>query len=73
MNYKPPIKVQIDASLFLDLYILTNDLANGAYADLMDAELDAAELLPEMLEKYNAMLSRKEYAERLGENKKRDD
>lgn len=69
MNYTPPKKVQIEATLFLDLYIMTSDLAAGKYDDLMDAEIDAAALMPGMIEKYNAMVARAEYAARLQQEK----
>lgn len=63
--YTPPKKVQIDAELFLDLYILVKDLAESRISDLLDAEIEAADLLPKMQEKVNAMIARREYAERI--------
>ena len=67
--YTPPRKVQIDAELFLDIYIFVKDVAEDRIGDLLDAEIDAAELLPKLQEKVDAMIARREYAERLQKEK----
>ena len=60
MQYQPPKTVQIRAELFLDLYQLVSDLAHGRL-DEIDAQMDAEQMLPEMIEKVNAMQARYEY------------
>lgn len=60
MPYQPPKTVQIRAELFLDLYQLVSDLAHGRL-DEIEAQMDAEDLLPEMVEKVSAMQARYEY------------
>lgn len=67
--YTPPRKVQIDAELFVDLYVFVKDVAEDRIGDLLDAEIEAAELLPKLQTKLDAMVARKEYAERIEKEK----
>ena len=60
MPYEPPKHIQIKAELFFALYALICDLAAGKL-DEFDAQDEAQEILPDLTEKYNAMVSRYEY------------
>lgn len=67
--FSPSKKVLIESDLFFDLYALVEMASHGKFDDLLDIELDASELLPKMQAKLDAMIARKEYAERIDAEK----